>query len=280
MRWISFRHRGSASFGYVTSDECIVDVGANSPIKSLKEALTAGELANLGTESRAVASIALSEIEYLPPIPDPDKILCVGLNYREHQAETGRGGEDNPTIFVRFAAAQVGHLANMVRPFESKALDYEGEIAMIIGKPARRVKHADWLDYVAGFSCYNDGSVRDFQRHTSQFTPGKNFTGTGGFGPWVMTLDEVGDLDALEITTRLNGEVMQNAKSKQLVFGFADLLEYCSTFTALVPGDVIVTGTPGGVGSARNPPIFMDEGDVIEITVDPIGTLRNEIVVG
>ena len=163
------------------------------------------------------------------PITNPDKILCVGLNYRDHQAETGRGGEDNPTIFVRFAAAQVGHMANMVRPFESNALDYEGEIAMIIGRHARRVEAADWLDYIAGFSCYNDGSVRDYQRHTSQFTPGKNFTGTGGFGPWMMTPDEVGDLEEMEITTRLNGNVMQNAKSKQLVFGFAgsvDVLFY------------------------------------------------------
>ena len=280
MRWLSFRQDGEETFGYLDTNDHVVRVGTESPYSTLKEALAAGALEELATQTVAATPIALEDIEYLPTVTDPDKILCVGLNYRDHQAETGRGGEDNPTIFVRFAAAQVGHLANMVRPFESKALDYEGEIAMIIGRHARRVEAANWLDYIAGFSCYNDGSVRDYQRHTSQFTPGKNFTGTGGFGPWMMTPDEVGDLDEMEITTRLNGNVMQNAKSKQLVFGFAELLAYCSTFTDLVPGDVIVTGTPGGVGSARNPPVFMDEGDVIEITVDPVGTLRNNIVVG
>lgn len=281
MRWISFRQDGEETFGYLNSDDQVLCVGSDSAYSTLKDALAAGALEELVTQTQATTkSVALDDIEYLPTITNPDKILCVGLNYRDHQAETGRGGEENPTIFVRFAAAQVGHLDNMVRPFESRALDYEGEIAMIIGRHARRVAAGEWLDYVAGFSCYNDGSVRDYQRHTSQFTPGKNFTGTGGFGPWMMTPDEVGNLDEMEITTRLNGNVMQNAKSKQLVFGFADLLAYCSTFTDLVPGDVIVTGTPGGVGSARNPPIFMDEGDVIEITVDPIGTLRNDVVVG
>ncbi|MCY3860247.1 MAG: fumarylacetoacetate hydrolase family protein [Gammaproteobacteria bacterium] len=280
MRWISFRQEGVETFGYLNADDQIVCVGADSPYSTLKEALTAGALKELALQTAEKENVTLDDIEYLPTITNPDKILCVGLNYRDHQAETGRGGEDNPTIFVRFAAAQVGHLENMVRPFESRALDYEGEIAMIIGRHARRVAAEDWLDYVAGFSCYNDGSVRDYQRHTSQFTPGKNFTGTGGFGPWMMTPDEVGDLDEMEITTRLNGNVMQNAKSKQLVFGFADLLAYCSTFTDLMPGDVIVTGTPGGVGAARNPPIFMDEGDVIEITVEPIGKLRNNVIVG
>ncbi len=280
MRWLSFRQDGNETFGYLNSGNQIVCVGAESPFATLKTAIEADALDDLASQSVESEPLALDDIEYLPTITDPDKILCVGLNYREHQAETGRGGEENPTIFVRFAAAQVGHLMNMVRPFESNALDFEGEIALIIGRHARRVAPADWLDYVAGFSCYNDGSVRDYQRHTSQFTPGKNFTGTGGFGPWMMTPYEVGDLDEIEITTRLNGNVMQNAKSKQLVFGFADLVAYCSTFTDLVPGDVIVTGTPGGVGSARNPPVFMDEGDVIEITVDPIGTLRNNVVVG
>lgn len=279
MRWLSFRHDGADTFGFVTDDDRVVDVGANAPYATLKQAIAENALAELSKTSTNSA-VSQDAIEFLPTITNPDKILCVGLNYRDHQAETGRGGEDNPTIFVRFAAAQVGHLSNMVRPFESNSLDFEGEIALIIGAPARRVAEADWLNYVAGFSCYNDGSVREYQRHTSQFTPGKNFTGTGGFGPWMMTPDEVGDLDEIEITTRLNGNVMQNAKSKQLVFGFAELVAYCSTFTDLMPGDVIVTGTPGGVGAARNPPVFMDEGDDIEIAISPIGSLRNSIVVG
>jgi 2-keto-4-pentenoate hydratase/2-oxohepta-3-ene-1,7-dioic acid hydratase in catechol pathway len=149
---------------------------------------------------------------------------------------------------------------------------------MIIGKAGRRIKAADAMSHVAGFSIYNDGSVRDWQRQTSQFTPGKNFANTGGFGPWMMTLDEVGDLDAMEITTRLNGEVMQNATSDLLVHGFVELLQYCSTFVELKPGDVIVTGTPGGVGAARKPPVFMDDGDVIEVEVKPIGLLRNPVI--
>jgi 2-keto-4-pentenoate hydratase/2-oxohepta-3-ene-1,7-dioic acid hydratase in catechol pathway len=204
--------------------------------------------------------------------------MCVGLNYKAHQEETGRGGEGYPTIFVRFADAQMGHNAPMIRPLESTSLDFEGEIALIIGRAGRRIKPADAMSHVAGFSIYNDGSVRDYQRQTSQFTPGKNFASTGGFGPWMMTVDEIGDLDAMEITTRLNGEVMQNATSDLLVHGFAEILEYCSTFVELQPGDVLVTGTPGGVGAARKPPVFMDEGDLIEVEVKPIGTLSNPVV--
>jgi 2-keto-4-pentenoate hydratase/2-oxohepta-3-ene-1,7-dioic acid hydratase in catechol pathway len=174
----------------------------------------------------------------------------------------------------------MGHQQAMVRPKESNTLDYEGEIALIIGKAGRRIAKADALSHVAGYSIYNDGSVREFQRQTSQFTPGKNFPGTGGFGPWMMTPDEVGDVTAMEITTRLNGQVMQNATADLLVFDFGDIIGYCSTFCELVPGDVIVTGTPGGVGAARNPPVFMDEGDEIEVEVKPIGKLRHRVTVG
>ena len=171
----------------------------------------------------------------------------------------------------------MAHQKPIIRPKESQSLDFEGEIAMIIGRPGRRIDRESALSHVAGFGIYNDGSVRDYQRHTSQFTPGKNFACTGGFGPWMMTPDEIGDLSEMEITTRLNGEVMQNAKADLLVHGFEELIEYCSTFVELEPGDVIVTGTPGGVGVARNPPIFMDEGDLIEIEVAPIGTLSNKV---
>jgi 2-keto-4-pentenoate hydratase/2-oxohepta-3-ene-1,7-dioic acid hydratase in catechol pathway len=166
----------------------------------------------------------------------------------------------------------------MVRPRESASLDFEGEIAMIIGRGGRRIARQSAMDHVAGFGIYNDGSVREFQRQTSQFTPGKNFANTGGFGPWMMTPDEIGDLSQMEITTRLNGEVMQNATADLLVHDFAELIEFCSTFIELEPGDVIVTGTPGGVGAARTPPVFMDQGDVIEVHVKPIGTLTNPVV--
>ena len=280
MKWISFEKDGKESFGLVVG-EAVIDAGARTRFGTLKEAIASDEsLDSIGRSLGQSGDFLLEDVVFLPTITRPDKILCVGLNYKEHQEETGRGGEDNPTIFVRFASAQIGHEAKMIRPTESTNLDFEGEIAVIIGKGGRRIKKSDWLEHVAGFSCYNDGSVRDYQRHTSQFTPGKNFTGTGGFGPWMVTPDEIDDFDEMEITTRLNGEVMQNAKAKLLVFGFGDLVQYISSFTELVAGDVIVTGTPGGVGFARNPPVWMDEGDIIEIQVDPIGTLTNHVTVG
>ncbi|MEZ5598777.1 MAG: fumarylacetoacetate hydrolase family protein [Pseudomonadales bacterium] len=279
MRWMSFEHEGRASFGVVTpAGDAVVDVGASSQFADLRSAIAADALEGLAKSAAGETGIPLSGITYLPTLPNPDKILCVGLNYKAHQEETGRGGEPFPTIFVRFAAAQMGHKAPMLRPPESNTLDYEGEIALIIGKAGRRIPRARALSHVAGYSIYNDGSVREFQRRTSQFTPGKNFASTGGFGPWMMTPDEVGDINAMELTTRLNGEVMQHALSSQLVFGFAELIEYCSTFIELVPGDVIVTGTPGGVGAARKPPVFMDDGDLVEVEVKPIGTLSNPVV--
>lgn len=281
MRWLSFLRDGAPSFGYVTADGAgVVDAGARSRHGDLKSAIAADALVDLAKNLGDSADLPLAGLIYAPTIPNPDKILCVGLNYRAHQEETGRGGEAHPTIFVRFAAAQVGHEQAMLRPRESAALDYEGEIALIIGRSARRVSQQEALGCVAGFSIYNDGSVRDYQRHASQFTPGKNFMGTGGFGPWMTTADEVGDPSQMEITTRLNGKVMQNASAELMVFGFAELIEYCSTFVELAPGDVIVTGTPGGVGMARKPPVFMRAGDRIEVEVTPIGTLAHEIVDG
>lgn len=281
MRWISFEKSGRASYGVVVGNG-IVDVGARRPNdRTLKDLLASGDLEKAGADAvKQKPDHALADVKYLPVITNPDKILCVGINYKAHQEETGRDPTSHPTIFVRFAEAQIGHEQPMIRPNESDRLDFEGEIALVIGKRGRRIPKANALDYVAGFSCYNDGSVRDFQRHTTQFTPGKNFTGTGGFGPWLMTKDECGNLGAMELTTRLNGEVMQNATASLLIFGFEEIIAYCSTFTDLVPGDVIVTGTPGGVGAARTPPLFMKAGDVIEVEVKPIGVLRNRVVVG
>ncbi len=278
MRWLSFYHEQELTFGYVTRDgEGVVDAGSRSEFVSLRHVLEAGALSSLVRECGDSADVSLEKVDYAPTITNPNKILCVGLNYKAHQEETGRGGEGFPTIFVRFAAAQVAHDKPIICPKESRSLDFEGEIAMIIGQRGRRISRAAALSHVAGFGIYNDGSVRDYQRHTSQFTPGKNFSSTGGFGPWMMTPDEVGDLSQMEITTKLNGEVMQNAKAELLVHGFEELIEYCSTFVELEPGDVIVTGTPGGVGVARNPPVFMDEGDLVQIEVAPIGTLSNPV---
>ena len=280
MRWMSFVRDATSSFGYVEGEH-VVDLGASCNLIDLKSALDAGCLDFLHQAlSEHATRIPLDDIEFLPPIPNPSKVLCVGLNYVDHQQESGRGGEDQPTIFIRFGDAQIGHEGTMVRPRESKTLDFEGEIALVIGSHGRRIQKEKFLDHVFGFSCYNDGSVREYQRHTSQFTPGKNFVRTGGFGPWIMTTDEINDLADMELLTHLNGELMQHAWSSDMVFDFASIVNYCSTFIDLEPGDVIVTGTPGGVGAARTPPIFMDEGDIISVTIRPIGTLTNTIAVG
>ena len=277
MRWLSFERGGKASFGIVKGDG-VVDVGVSSGLADLKSAIASGRLEALGKEAEGrAADLPLAGLAFLPVVTNPAKILCAGLNYKAHQEETGRGGEPYPTIFVRFAAAQVAHGQAMWRPRASERLDFEGEIALIIGKGGRRIAKEDWLGHVAGFAPYNDGSVRDYQRHTTQFTPGKNFARTGGFGPWMMTPDEVGDPSKMELTTRLNGEVVQHAFSSDLVFGFGELVEYCSAFIDLEPGDVIVTGTPAGVGAARQPPLWMKAGDVCEVEVGPVGTLVNPI---
>ncbi len=280
MRWMSFEIDGAQSYGVVIGDG-VVDVGSRHAHRTLKDLLASGDFQTVGREAaKAKPDHRLDAVRFLPVIPKPDKILCAGINYKAHQEETGREPTAQPTLFTRFAASQMGHGEPMLRPRESERLDFEGEIALIIGRPGRRISKSSALAHVAGFAPYNDGSVRDFQRHTTQFTPGKNFVGTGGFGPWMMTPDEIGDLDDMEVITRLNGEVMQQAKAKLLIFGFAELIAYSSIFTELVAGDVIVTGTPGGVGAARTPPVFMDAGDVIEVEVKPIGTLRNRVEVG
>lgn len=279
MRWLSFVSDGRSSFGFV-EEENVVDLGAVCNLPDLQSALQSGSLDFLQQVlcDRA-PRIPLQAIEYLPPIPNPSKVLCVGLNYAEHQEETGHEGGDQPTLFIRFGEAQIGHNGTMLRPQESNSLDFEGEIAMVIGLPGRRIPIEECLDHVFGFSCYNDGSVREYQRHTSQFTPGKNFTQTGGFGPWIMTTEEISDLNDMELLTHLNGELVQHAWSSDMVFDFASILNYCSMFIELKPGDVIVTGTPGGVGAQRNPPLFMDEGDIVSVTVRPIGTLTNTVSV-
>ena len=180
-------------------------------------------------------------------------------------------------IFTRFADSQVAHLQPIIRPKASHKLDFEGELAVVIGKTARHVKAADALEYVAGYACYNDGSVRDWQKHTIQFVPGKNFPCTGGFGPWLVTCDEIGDPQDLELTTRLNGQVMQHTRTSDMIFDVRHLIEYCSTFTELAPGDVIVSGTTGGVGAFREPPVWMKPGDTVEVEISGIGILRNSI---
>lgn len=219
----------------------------------------------------------LDSVRLLPPIPDPAKIVCVGLNYRSHLRETGRPLPEHPTLFARYADSQMGHGAPAVIPAESTQLDYEGELAVVIGRSAHRVPVEKAWDVVGGYAAYDDFSVRDWQRHTSQFMPGKNFPSTGGFGPWLVTPDEVPDIDSCVLTTRVNGEVRQQAPISDLMFSIPELVAYISTFMPLAPGDVIVTGTPGGVGLFRDPPSFLEPGDQVSVDISGIGTLVNPV---
>ncbi|MFD0669385.1 fumarylacetoacetate hydrolase family protein [Ramlibacter sp. MAHUQ-53] len=280
MKFISFLNQGAASYGAVIGTDDVVDLapllGARAP--DLKAAIAQGLLAEAAKLAQAnKPTLKLSQLELLPVIPNPGKIVCVGLNYGEHVRETGREITESPALFVRMPASQVGHGQDIVRPPESHRLDYEGEIAIVIGQGGRRISEADAWSHIAGYSCYNDGSIRDWQVATSQWTPGKNFWRTGGFGPWMVSADEIAPGQRMTLTTRLNGQVMQQATTDMMIHSIPRQIAYISTFIPLEPGDVIVTGTPGGVGNKRNPQVFMKPGDVVEIEVDAVGILRNGI---
>jgi 2-keto-4-pentenoate hydratase/2-oxohepta-3-ene-1,7-dioic acid hydratase in catechol pathway len=282
MKVITYEHNGTVSYGVVAEGGVIpAPAGLIARYPGLLALLQGGALDELkaATEGHA-ATAALDDITFLPVVPDTPKIVLVGLNYEAHRIETGREKSEYPVLFPRFADCQVGHGQPMIKPKVSDAFDFEGELAVIIGKTGRYIAEADALDHVAGYSCYNDGSVRDYQRHTHQFMPGKNFPATGAFGPWMVTADELPDPTVMTLVTRLNGEEMQRATTDTLTFNIPELIVYISEWTELHPGDVIVTGTPGGVGFARKPPIFMKEGDVIEVEISSIGVLRNPIVNG
>lgn len=273
MRFATIELDGEAAWGIVAGEE----IALIDQWPSLADAIAADALGALSVE-QASRRVPLAEVTWLPLIPAPGKILCVGLNYENHRKETGRAVVEHPTIFTRFADSQTGHGTPIILPPESDKLDYEGELAVIIGKGGRRIPAAQALDHVAGYSCYNDGSVRDWQAHTIQFTPGKTWPRTGAFGPWLVTPDAFGALGPQRLQTRLNGQVMQDAHLSDMIFSVARIIEYCSTFTPLAPGDVIVSGTPGGVGAKRDPQVFMKEGDKVEIEIDGIGVLANSIL--
>ena len=280
MKLASYLVRGEESYG-VVSDGGLVDLRSRLGEKfpTLKSLLAAGELdqARAQLKSRK-PDFRLEEVTFLPVIPDAEKIFCVGLNYHSHREETGRPETDYPTMFTRYANTQVGHDQPLIKPRVSNEFDYEVELAVVIGKRARHIPRAKALEYVAGYSIYNDGSVRDWQRHTSQFTPGKNFIGTGGLGPWLVTTDEIPDPSRLSLALRLNGKEMQRSTTDLMIFPVPVLIEYLSTFTELVPGDVIATGTPSGVGFKRVPPVFMKPGDVVEADISGVGILRNPVI--
>jgi 2-keto-4-pentenoate hydratase/2-oxohepta-3-ene-1,7-dioic acid hydratase in catechol pathway len=281
MRLASFRTPKGASYGAVT-DKGIVDLGRRLGNKypDLKALLAGNGLAEIRNFLSEKADFQEGAIEWLPVIPNPGKIICVGLNYEEHRVETGRDKTEQPALFIRVAESQVGHRQPLLKPRESQNLDYEAEIALIIGAPGRRISQQDAYKHIAGYSCYNDGSVRDWQRHTVQWTAGKNFVATGAFGPWMVTSDEIPPNTVLTLSCRLNGQQMQHATTEMMIFRFPKLIEYISAFTPLAAGDVIVTGTPGGVGARRNPPVWMKLGDTVEIEIDKVGVLSNRIAEG
>ena len=281
MKLTTFKTAQGPSYGIVTGSG-IVDLKRylGNQYPDLKSLIAANAFSDAAKHVDSGADYRESDVIWLPVIPNPDKILCVGLNYQDHVVETGRDNTEQPAIFLRLPESQVGHKQPILRPRESKNLDFEAEIAVIIGKAGRRISQQDAWSHIAGYSCYNDGSVRDWQRHTLQWTAGKNFAQTGGFGPWMVTADEIPPGTTMALSCRLNGERMQHATTEQMIFKIPKIIEYVSTWTTLVPGDVLVTGTPGGVGARRNPPIWMKPGDKVEIEIDRVGVLENSIADG
>ena len=236
------------------------------------------DLLRIGTSLGHSPTIDLKAVRLLPPVPVPPKILCVGLNYDDHLEESGLKKPSYPEIFARFATSLIPHQEPIRRPRESIALDYEAELAVVIGKPGRRIPQEQALDHVAGYSLFNDATVRDFQLRTPQWTMGKNFDGTGSFGPWLVTPDAVPPgASGLRIQGRLNGRVMQDARTDQLIFSVPALIAMISVAMSLERGDVIITGTPGGVGAARKPPVYMQPGDIFEVEIEGLGVLTNSV---
>jgi 2-keto-4-pentenoate hydratase/2-oxohepta-3-ene-1,7-dioic acid hydratase in catechol pathway len=278
MRLASYRVDGRSSFGLIT-DQGAIDLPGRlaSSATDLRALLAGGGAEAARPWATSAPDHALADLEFEPVIPNPSQILCVGLNYRAHAAEVGRPLDPHPAVFLRVAASQVGHGQPILRPRVSEALDYEGELALVIGKPGRYIPTDQALSHVAGYSLYNDASLRDWQRHAHQYTPGKNFPATGAFGPWLTTADEIPDPSVLEITTRVNGQVVQHAPLSDLIFSVPEVIAYLSNFTTLQPGDVIITGTPAGVGSMRKPPLWLKPGDRVEVAIPQIGVLSNPV---
>ncbi|HSV81366.1 MAG TPA: fumarylacetoacetate hydrolase family protein [Ramlibacter sp.] len=283
MKLISYRHAGRETWGALAGDR-VLDLASASGRATLAEFIASPSF----HERDALASVAkpgplLAEVELLPVIPRPEKIVCAVRNYMDHHQEVLAAGmqrelSEFPPIFLRVWRSQVAHGQAIVRPNVSASLDWEGELAVVIGQGGRDIAEADAWKHVAGYSCYNDASVREWQFHAKQIASGKNFEGTGAFGPWLVTADEIEPGRRLKLETRVNGEVVQSSDTGQMIFPIPRLIRYASTIFTLVPGDVIVTGTPAGVGWSKKPPQFMQPGDVVEVEIEAIGVLSNPVV--
>ena len=277
MQLVSFEVDGHATYGVATDgDVHEATAGFRRRYADLRAVIAAGTELELGSNVDS-NGLSASDVRYLPVIPNADKILCVGVNYRPHIEEMGRPVPDYPVVFTRFRNSLVGHGEAILRPAVSEQFDFEGELAIIIGKRARHVSREEAMGYIAGYCCFMDGSVRDWQRHTPQFTAGKNFYKSGAIGPGIVTVDEIPDPSVIQLTTRVNGEVMQHGHVVDLLFDVPTLVEYCSTFAELMPGDIIATGTPGGVGAARTPPLWLKPGDTVEIDIPGVGRLESTV---
>lgn len=281
-RLAGFSHRDVLKYGLVR-DDGIVDLSTRHGERwpSLREVIEEGALARLAEEAMALpADYALADITYEIPIPAPEKIICVGVNFpdRNEEYRDGKAAPPNPSLFIRFPRSFTGHDRPLIRPPESTQLDYEGEIVIVIGKGGRRIAEADALDHIAALSLCNEGTIRDWVRHAKfNVTQGKNFDASGSIGPWLVPYTEEGQLADIKLETRVNGEVRQSDRTSRMIFSFRKIINYISTFTTLVPGDVIVCGTPTGAGARFDPPVWLKPGDVVEVEADGIGLLRNTI---
>ncbi|MER9937579.1 fumarylacetoacetate hydrolase family protein [Mesorhizobium sp. M0088] len=281
-RLATFTVGGKARYGAITS-KGVIDLSARyGQWPTLREVIEAGALRRLAEAAEAFAAdFPLDAIAYEIPIPSPEKIICVGVNYpdRNEEYKDGQAAPSNPSLFIRFPRSFVGHGAPLVRPPESPQLDYEGEIVIVIGKAGRRIAEADALGHIAALSLCNEGTIRDWVRHAKfNVTQGKNFDRSGSIGPWLVPFSEEAQIADIALTTRVNGELRQQDSTSRMIFSFRKIINYISTFTTLVPGDVIVTGTPTGAGARFEPPIWLKPGDVIEVEAEGIGVLRNGVV--
>ncbi|MBB5577278.1 fumarylacetoacetate hydrolase family protein [Rhizobium sp. BR 318] len=282
-RLASFSHHGTLKYGLVKTDG-VVDLSARhgATWPTLREVIEAGRLVQLAEEANALKpDLALDDIRFEIPIPSPEKIICVGVNFpdRNEEYKDGQAAPSNPSLFIRFPRSFTGHDQPLIRPPESAQLDYEGEIVIVIGKGGRRIAEADAFSHIAALSLCNEGTIRDWVRHAKfNVTQGKNFDRTGAIGPWLIPFTDAAQLEDIEVKTRVNGQVRQSDRTSRMIFSFRKIINYISTFTTLVPGDVIVTGTPTGAGARFDPPIWLKPGDIVEVEADGLGTLKNTIV--